>query len=280
MPVTGLPNTLEILLEALLGENSLTSWNIFNEKNGTTCVKLRFTGQPLTLKSQSTVKPTSYRKVSDKQTLRNKQRAATFRKESDNLDSDGIMTRSKRKEIADIEKPRHSDSVAGISSTGDHCDLNISVVSVASNTWSTDSHTPLHACANTNPCQQPNIGSPISDYTKIPSNDLCNTPPNTSTQESKSDRLVLFDEAIITDTKSCIYAKTIDNCIYKYNPNPDPEESKYSCISKDSIQAWYMALVIEHSKINLHNPEQPEPPWWDSLIALHNFASDDYDMDS
>ena len=41
MPVNGLPNTLEFLLESILDKSSLKSWNIFDDK-GLISVKLRF----------------------------------------------------------------------------------------------------------------------------------------------------------------------------------------------------------------------------------------------
>ena len=41
MPVSGLPNALEFLLESILDKSGLKSWNIFDDK-GFVIVKLRF----------------------------------------------------------------------------------------------------------------------------------------------------------------------------------------------------------------------------------------------
>ena len=50
MPVSGLPNALEILLKSLMEASSLRSWNIFDDK-GIVCVKLRFSNSSPPLNS-------------------------------------------------------------------------------------------------------------------------------------------------------------------------------------------------------------------------------------
>ena len=44
-PVMGLPNTLEYLLETLSVKDSVRSWQIYEERNGSVTVKIRFNGQ-------------------------------------------------------------------------------------------------------------------------------------------------------------------------------------------------------------------------------------------
>ena len=42
MPVEGLPDMLETLLGAIAGANKLNSWSIYQEKDASVTVKLRF----------------------------------------------------------------------------------------------------------------------------------------------------------------------------------------------------------------------------------------------
>ena len=71
----GLPCTLINMLETLVDKNTLSSWNIYSNKNNIVCVNIRFIqgdiGDP--------IQPAYYRKQSAKQATRNKQRAADHR---------------------------------------------------------------------------------------------------------------------------------------------------------------------------------------------------------
>ena len=153
MPVTGLPFALEIMLEQLLCLE-MPSWQIYNQKNGSVCVKLRFKGEPNTViegdkssvETTNQVQQTSYRKLSCKQLQRNRDRAEAFRKESVEK---GVITRSQsKKDDISIEKPRdHSNSTG--ESAGESADLHLelSPVSVVS-TSTGSSHTPLPSPIN------------------------------------------------------------------------------------------------------------------------------------
>ena len=115
MPVNGLPFGLEMLLDQLNKQDSLQSWQIYEQKNSAICVKLRYSGKPGHVADQSSVtaieRPcnANYKKVSEKQTLRNKSRAEQFQNNI-RCKSDGITTRSKAKKEDDIEVPRGQDS--------------------------------------------------------------------------------------------------------------------------------------------------------------------------
>ncbi len=113
MPVIGIPKTLEVLLSTLFDKDELKSWQIFEERSGTVMVKLRFTGSHGGGHAQSTMtgtgnmEPSSYKRKSDKQVKRDRQRAVNHQ---DNIHSkEGVITRSKSAKSDCIEQPRHED---------------------------------------------------------------------------------------------------------------------------------------------------------------------------
>ena len=120
MPVTGLPYGLEIILEQLIMKDDMQSWQIYEQKNGAVCVKLRFTGKPKSDANQSCMEQShtmaSYRKISDKQMARNRKRAQEFKNKDVIIadHGDGVTTRSKSKKEEDIEQPRGLDIVTGM----------------------------------------------------------------------------------------------------------------------------------------------------------------------
>jgi len=63
-----------MLLNTLLVNNDFTGWSIFEAKNGTN-LNLRFSGEP----SECGVDKCSYRRVSGRQAVRNRERARTYR---------------------------------------------------------------------------------------------------------------------------------------------------------------------------------------------------------
>lgn len=94
MPVQGLPANLEVLLGALVEKCELKSWQIYNEKFGST-LKIRF-GQAGQCTEPQTV---SYAKKSKSRTIRDQKRM-------DNFISGGVQTRSRVKLNDSVEKPR------------------------------------------------------------------------------------------------------------------------------------------------------------------------------
>ncbi len=98
MPVVDLPYSLGILLEQLQSKGTMSSWQIFQEKSGSVCVKLRFDCSA----DQSTMdnsEPVSYKKKSKKQSDRDMRRAQVFNR-------NGVTTRSKSGTIGEVEIPR------------------------------------------------------------------------------------------------------------------------------------------------------------------------------
>ena len=79
--------TLNLLLDSLFNNNCLQNWSLFEEMDGNKCtvVKLRFT------KTENTeVTPQSYRRKSEAQSRRDRDRAARHR-----AGRDDIITRSR-----------------------------------------------------------------------------------------------------------------------------------------------------------------------------------------
>ncbi len=69
-----LPKVLVMLMDSLLSSCDIQSWNIYNEKDGKCTMKIRFAGHSSDKVLNST--PVSYKKISAKQSERNRQRAA------------------------------------------------------------------------------------------------------------------------------------------------------------------------------------------------------------
>lgn len=103
MPVTGFPFNLEIMMEQLHAKGTLLSWQIFEEKSGSVCVKLRYECHDGNQSSEHCVKPISYKKKSQKQIERDSKRAEKFHQ-------DGVKTRSKSRILPEIEIPRQDSS--------------------------------------------------------------------------------------------------------------------------------------------------------------------------
>ena len=97
----GLPNVLEKLLDTLSGTNEVRTWNIFQDKNGTVVVKIRFSGQDGSSGSGVGQLPVSYKRKSTKQMQRDSDRAKQH--------SQGMQTRSRTKMQGDIENARSGD---------------------------------------------------------------------------------------------------------------------------------------------------------------------------
>ena len=69
--IKGLPKQLSILLGTLISQNTINNWCIYQNRNKSTCITIRFTDSSV----QDTIQPVKYRKVSDSQAARSKQRA-------------------------------------------------------------------------------------------------------------------------------------------------------------------------------------------------------------
>ena len=114
MPVLGMPYSLQMLLEQLQEKGTMSSWQIYEEKSGNVCVKLRFEcsgDQP----SMDNIKTVSYKKKSQKQMDRDLKRAQNFEK-------GGVTTRSqncKSQSLPAVELPRdylHSETMSDLGS--------------------------------------------------------------------------------------------------------------------------------------------------------------------
>ena len=79
-----LPDHLALLLETLISRNSITSWNIYQNKNKNTCVTIRFND------SDPQISPHKYRRISDRQMNRNISRAQMFQS-GQTLDHDNSL---------------------------------------------------------------------------------------------------------------------------------------------------------------------------------------------
>ena len=100
----GLPPILVNMLETLVDQNTLSSWNIFSNKQGIVCVNIWFTGD-----MANQVEPVYYRKQTPKQIDHNKQRAANHRTHThtstEHLDNNISLHHKKRK--LDLESPEN-----------------------------------------------------------------------------------------------------------------------------------------------------------------------------
>lgn len=74
MPVEGLPVILEKLMESLLGNSGIQGWQIYPEKFGNICMKIRFSNVNMSTHDQTH----AYRRKSPSQTRRDKHRADTW----------------------------------------------------------------------------------------------------------------------------------------------------------------------------------------------------------
>ncbi len=108
MPVSGLSNSLEALLNTLLENQSMQGWSIYEEHNGSVTVKLRFCAMAAGHTGvQSTV---TYNKKSDKLAMRDRDRALAYTErqkwntKSNHTSCDGT-----------IEQPRGLDISSNIS---------------------------------------------------------------------------------------------------------------------------------------------------------------------
>ncbi len=99
MPVEGYPYSLEIMLEQLNAKGTLCSWQIYEEKQGTVCVRLRYECNGGSQSSVNTKEKISYKRKTKKQMTRDYQRAQRY-------GESGVKTRSRSKMDADIEMPR------------------------------------------------------------------------------------------------------------------------------------------------------------------------------
>ena len=70
--INGLPKHLSLLLETLVLNNGITSWNIYQNRINNTCVTIRFND------SSPNMSSLKYRKISDRQMYRNIDRAKKF----------------------------------------------------------------------------------------------------------------------------------------------------------------------------------------------------------
>jgi len=87
-PSVILPNHLSILLESLTIYSEITSWNIYENRYSQTCVTIRFSD------NCPPVSPSRYRKISDRQALRNAERAKKFKTDSKTEESFDTVVRS------------------------------------------------------------------------------------------------------------------------------------------------------------------------------------------
>ena len=72
--INGLPKQLSILLGTLISQNTINNWCIYQNRNKSTCITIRFTDSGVL----DTIQPVKYRKVSDNQAARSKQRARQY----------------------------------------------------------------------------------------------------------------------------------------------------------------------------------------------------------
>ena len=111
MPVFGLPTCLERILNPTIGSEILKGWNLYQEKYGSICVKLRFTSSDNGCsdiqgieehkggtKSAPTFQTSVFKRKSSKTCARDKQRIENWRARSTAKScNQGAITRSKSK---------------------------------------------------------------------------------------------------------------------------------------------------------------------------------------
>ena len=114
MPVVGLPYALEIMVQQLQAKGTLSSWQIYEEKSGSVCVKVRFDCHDSNQSTMENTLPVTYKRKNEKQIHRDKKRAEIYSQK-------GMTTRSQTR-MSDVEQPRGSlDNL-----DGETHDLNIS----------------------------------------------------------------------------------------------------------------------------------------------------------
>ena len=169
MPVTGIPKSLEILLEATLLSATLISWQIYDEKGGVT-FKLRFTG--VDNGSDSPIASTCYVKKPPAKIKRDKLRSKPHNNEV-------RITRSKAKQDQIVDKS-DIEIVRGLDTTGRSIipDISHSPVSLH-NDLDSSSTEHLNAANLQSPvCSTPLTAMPID-------NNQNTTESNTSNQDDK-----------------------------------------------------------------------------------------------
>ena len=78
MPGQGLPYALEIILQQFQVNGSLTNWNIYEEKSGSVCVKIRYQFHGGDQSCMDSDLPVSYKRKNQKQMERDRKRARVF----------------------------------------------------------------------------------------------------------------------------------------------------------------------------------------------------------
>ena len=114
MPVLGLPYALEIMMQQLQAKGTLSSWQIYEEKSGSVCVKVRFDCHDSNQSTMENTLPVTYKRKNEKQIHRDKKRAEIYSQK-------GMTTRSQTR-MSDVEQPRGSLDYLD----GETHDLNIS----------------------------------------------------------------------------------------------------------------------------------------------------------
>ncbi len=101
MPVCGLPLSLEMLLETVLGTHTMKSWQIYSEKDGLT-FKVRF--------GHSNGSDSGHNVPNVKYTRSSPSRVARYKKRSQEHNSVRITRSKSKKECDETEQPRTLDS--------------------------------------------------------------------------------------------------------------------------------------------------------------------------
>ena len=99
----GLLNMLEKLLETISGVHEVKTWNIYQEKNGTTVVKISFNSYDII-----NIEKASYKKKSQKQVQRDHTRATNHVR---NIKTSSMSHRS---DNMDIENVRECESISNL----------------------------------------------------------------------------------------------------------------------------------------------------------------------
>lgn len=114
----GLPYGLEIILEQLSAKGTVSSWQIFEEKSGAICAKIRFECDQGDHSSVDNIPNVSYKKKSKRQMDRDQKRAMDYNK-------NGVTTRSKSRKHLDSELPRFNEDSLNSETTIPDLDVNI-----------------------------------------------------------------------------------------------------------------------------------------------------------
>ena len=133
--VKGLPKQLSILLGTIIENNTVNTWNIYENVNKQTCVTIRFN-------ESTAIDPVHYRRVSERQAKRNVERAAKHNsinkpshiseRETSDIKGDIDIVRKKRKigdspEISTHHSPESSRDSKGYTSKTFEIDTPISL---------------------------------------------------------------------------------------------------------------------------------------------------------